>query len=962
MNIIANRARLTDGTVLNGRYRITGFLGEGGFSITYRAMHMDIQKEVAIKEFFCRDYMSRDSAVSNSIADHDADNERLNHDLQHFLQEAKVLSSLSDVDGIVHVTDYFRENGTAYMVMDLVSGISLEDFLRDTGTLTWNEVLNMFLPLMKSLDRVHKKGLIHRDIKPDNLVVAEDGSLTLIDFGAALRYGGDETHSVYLSEGYAPKEQYLRSGKLGPFTDVYALCAVIYRCITGQVPEHSIQRTVFDELQNPSDLGVQLPAEFEEILMRGLQIEPKERWQDMNALYQAFSSLLPRPKKNRKALYVAAGILIAFLVVGIGYVSSHYSELKMRRLKSQGEVVTFRLEAPDDMTASELDKTIRVVRERAETFSGKNNYLMQTDSTGITMTIPRQYFEDQPWDMESMLYSCFAFEGVWTLPRHAEMDLVEYFDTTEIKEYLKLSPDGIQSVELNYGPAPATVVDALDLLSTDAWKTEDEAYYLKIVFDQEAADFLDEMLSEEGVPFTVYVATENEGSLLMDQWISAGDGETAYYPIGGSESEHLAETMQLILSSESFSEGLELIWSDEDNEELIEWQEPDTENSLQCSPDDFDVPTVELSAEVYGKDASGVIAFCKQQMQILDIPYALGQDQTTIHIRIPADKVNSLVLCSLFGADINIGSGWSTFLYDPTILKADAGGSGSITIQLDESDMESLEEQDELTEEDLYDSAGEDQSDSSDNNPVYLYLGEIRIGIMDSMDTNSGTMTFSLLLPEDGDDTVISGEVMTEYLCNLLLYDAPDSTLQVELWRDSSGNIMSKKNIPTLRSGLDISRFSNLFSAIEELGGNAEFMIDDILCDEEIHISFDNWAGSFPDETLEMIKTIYEDEGLSDNLCPLIDFEINTWYHGDPVQLSVYFAAEGASRSVICTGGSIWVDQRDRAVLEQAKDVIENSDFFYPSEDRFYDADDSNIDEYVSYSTVDWYYSTEIRK
>lgn len=275
---------LRPNTKLNDRYMIKSVLGEGGFGITYLARDELFDEEVAIKEFFPQGIVTRNYEFGNDVTvtyvkqKKDYDNGR-----RRFLSEAKVMAKFNKNPGIVSVIDFFQANNTAYIVMKYLEGINLKDYLRQNGSLAADEILELMSPVIEALDAVHSNGLIHRDISPDNIMLLTDGGVKLMDFGAARDYTefGNKSLSVVLKHGYAPPEQYQSHGVQGPWTDIYALSATIYKCLTGLAPEDSIERMMDDQLLPPSKLGVAVPKYMEQAIMKGMKLSPKDRYQNI---------------------------------------------------------------------------------------------------------------------------------------------------------------------------------------------------------------------------------------------------------------------------------------------------------------------------------------------------------------------------------------------------------------------------------------------------------------------------------------------------------------------------------------------------------------------------------------------------------------------------------------------------------------------------------------------------------
>ncbi len=268
------------GSLLHDRYTVGRAIGFGGFGITYIAWDNKLMQKVAIKEYMPSEYATR---VPGNLTVTIYDGERYMEfmtGLQKFLDEAQRLAKFQNVPGIVRILDCFSENLTAYIVMEYLDGMTLKQYLAEHGgKLPYEEAVEFILPVLAALQAVHKEGIIHRDISPDNIFITEDGEVKLLDFGAA-RYastGYSKSLSVILKPGYAPAEQYLSHGEQGPWSDVYATAATLYRMITGVVPEEALERKEKDSLKPPSALGAKLPKNAEKAILNALNVRVENR-------------------------------------------------------------------------------------------------------------------------------------------------------------------------------------------------------------------------------------------------------------------------------------------------------------------------------------------------------------------------------------------------------------------------------------------------------------------------------------------------------------------------------------------------------------------------------------------------------------------------------------------------------------------------------------------------------------
>ena len=290
--------QLRPGTVLDGRYLVGKAIGQGGFGITYIGRDTVLDLRVAIKEYYPNGYSTRNHRVSDVVTITDDDRDGFFHNgKDKFLREAKILAMFCDDPGIVGVRDYFEANATAYIVMEYLQGVTLKDYITERGPLPAAGVLELMHPIITVLGKVHEHGVIHRDISPDNILLLADGRPKILDFGAAREVSEGQSLSVMLKLGYAPEEQYRRKGRQGPWTDVYALCATMYFCLTGFAPEESIER-VWNNDENmvkPSEAGSDIDPREEAVLLKGLAVKSADRYQSMRELEAA---LFPDPAEQ----------------------------------------------------------------------------------------------------------------------------------------------------------------------------------------------------------------------------------------------------------------------------------------------------------------------------------------------------------------------------------------------------------------------------------------------------------------------------------------------------------------------------------------------------------------------------------------------------------------------------------------------------------------------------------------
>lgn len=275
------------GTLLKeGQYLVGGVLGFGGFGVTYIGWDRKLRRKVAIKEYLPGEFSTRIPGQSRVTTYEGERTEQFQSGLDKFLEEARMLAEFRSADGIVQIYDTFKENGTAYIVMEYLEGKTLKSYLEQKGKLPVEEAKAILHPVLEGLKKVHEMGILHRDIAPDNIFLTEDGKVKLLDFGASrfATTSHSKSLSVIIKPGYAPVEQYRSRGDQGPWTDVYSLAATFYHMVTGIVPEDAMERVEKEELKKPSRVGAVIPKSVEHAVMNALNIKTGDRTQDLETL------------------------------------------------------------------------------------------------------------------------------------------------------------------------------------------------------------------------------------------------------------------------------------------------------------------------------------------------------------------------------------------------------------------------------------------------------------------------------------------------------------------------------------------------------------------------------------------------------------------------------------------------------------------------------------------------------
>lgn len=830
--------------ILGDKYVIKGCLGAGGFGITYLAENLDIGTKYAIKELFPK-HMVRRGEDGVSVLPLYAEQDEWNKQLQSFFREAKILGKFAEEEAITRVYDYFRANGTAYMVMEYLDGSTLFDIQKAKGPQKAEDIVRKMIPVADSLSRLHASGLIHRDISPENLMEVKDGSVKLMDFGSATEYSSMSDRKLLLKEGFAPPEQYASDGSLGPWTDLYAFCASIYYCITGITPVSSISRVFADDLKKPSALGIGIDPRLEEILMRGMDPDWSARYPDMESFLAAVRRVMPEPdtaktgEKRRKHAFIS-GIMAALICAAVLLAGFMIYQNRARIMLSRVPVVDVQISPADDAGAVDFAQAADMIHKRLDIFAGKGRYLWQEDHGSIYVTLAQDVLNEKGAE--------YAFRSYLCAPMHLSLIMLRINAGQLNNDAGSIySPDFLSGREIpvqNEWIRDAALADKDPY--TDAGETNTAK--LQIFLTGEGAEALKEYTQTDN-QFPMTFSTDP--FFCVDAKMT-GDRNSFILEIPDTE-ENYVETVRYALSSGGFEKSAAARC-----ELQTDWENAGGENrgAYQCGAEDFegDTVTLEYRAEDYGvftealynealkeNDLPGKVLsllVLKQRLDSLKIPYAVGfsrSDSRVIHLRFPKGSITRLESDLLFtDNDLRLQSTW---LYvDKTIYNSD-----TIRFRFDDGKMimEDASALKDLTAESF------NTASKNGDSLVGVFLGGKKIGSFSAKELETGPVSeISFPAPlYEGTSTdqkkyeTEKSEALARLLTAVLKKDYDSSynlnyfTLCKVEYRTQDGKIdwnhSLPEELPDLTVSADTSWKKNLEELVQEKGGELQLRYED---------------------------------------------------------------------------------------------------------------------------------------
>ncbi len=341
---------LSPGTLLLDRYLIGKAVGSGGFGNVYKAWDKKLETIVAVKEYYPQSIVNRIPGTAEVVLVSGKNRKEFEYGKSRLLQEARNIAKFSSHKNIVNVFEFFEANNTSYMVMEYLHGMPLNKYLKECGgKLDSETAIFVVSAVCDALLPLHKAGIIHRDISPDNIYVCENKVITLFDFGTAEFPDGKNELPVIVKQGFAPPEQYETENRQGAWTDIYALGASLYLLLTGEKPDASPDRKVIDELKTPMEVNPEISEQLSNAVMKAMAIDMHLRFQNVSEFKKAIQGELKvipiekerKRRKKRRLIGLVAALLV--LVIGITGVFGALEYQKMQETLKPADITVWTL-------------------------------------------------------------------------------------------------------------------------------------------------------------------------------------------------------------------------------------------------------------------------------------------------------------------------------------------------------------------------------------------------------------------------------------------------------------------------------------------------------------------------------------------------------------------------------------------------------------------------------------------
>lgn len=528
---MSNTRCLKPGVILKERYKIEEVIGAGGFGITYRAWDPLLQSYVAIKEYYPSGIATRSADSSKVCVPVGQEQREYHRGRIRFLKEAQDVARFQSEPNIVSIYDYLEENDTAYMVMEYLHGCTLKQYIREHGgRLDTDHILHICLSVLDALAVVHKAGMIHRDISPENIFICEDLTVKLIDFGAAKQVylDGEQTMSVVLKPGYAPPEQYAKKDKQGPWTDIYALGATLYFAATGEKPEESFGRALEDTIKPVCEVNPEIPRAMSQVIMRAMSVKIEDRYQTVEAMREALLAgegqnaqmepyVIPASRISKRDLPKKRGFLIgvAFCIVIMLVVTGIWMAGRVAKKTGTATATEMNAASTEAQTATMADAQTSTDAEQAATEAEKTT---QADNPMVMHVPTKEELAEQEKSDAILNITSSETERV-------SIDAFEYMKDGN-QGYRMESADGLAAVAYE-GDCVKLCLKYYDSILGDTPQVTDDLTY-SYTFERYDSDY--------GIYRAIYDADDTSGywdyaTLYPPEFHFADDSFTLYIPL-----------------------------------------------------------------------------------------------------------------------------------------------------------------------------------------------------------------------------------------------------------------------------------------------------------------------------------------------------------------------------------------------------------------------------------------------
>lgn len=528
---MSNTRCLKPGVILKERYKIEEVIGAGGFGITYRAWDPLLQSYVAIKEYYPSGIATRSADSSKVCVPVGQEQREYHRGRIRFLKEAQDVARFQSEPNIVSIYDYLEENDTAYMVMEYLHGCTLKQYIREHGgRLDTGHILHICLSVLDALAVVHKAGMIHRDISPENIFICEDLTVKLIDFGAAKQVylDGEQTMSVVLKPGYAPPEQYAKKDKQGPWTDIYALGATLYFAATGEKPEESFGRVLEDTIKPVCEVNPEIPRAMSQVIMRAMSVKIEDRYQTVEAMREALLAgegqnaqmepyVIPASRISKRDLPKKRGFLIgvAFCIVIMLVVTGIWMAGRVAKKAGTATATEMNAASTEAQTATMADAQTATDAEQAATEAEKTT---QADNPMVMHVPTKEELAEQEKSDAILNITSSETERV-------SIDAFEYMKDGN-QGYRMESADGLAAVAYE-GDCVKLCLKYYDSILGDTPQVTDDLIY-SYTFERYDSDY--------GIYRAIYDADDTSGywdyaTLYPPEFHFADDSFTLYIPL-----------------------------------------------------------------------------------------------------------------------------------------------------------------------------------------------------------------------------------------------------------------------------------------------------------------------------------------------------------------------------------------------------------------------------------------------